>query len=356
MIDPSALIHDVGPAGIRCQHQRTKQKASKTTPTTTTMMHSRRSIAALLAIGAASVVGMLPIQAFPLYYHQHLGSSSSSSSQPQRRIERTTASSSCITSTIVAAPALMAYRLQENNEPEPRIPRYGWGRWRRCSRPGIVWHMTTQDDPAAAPPPLFQEMPTQKKSTTSTARSTTVAAKAAATTNLLFQDQAKPLRIENNSVVSAAVADPLVGVAAAAPGTTRKAATPYNFAVGDVVRVVMPNLRAYQVPTAGRGRYEKVDNKDDQVVVFVSDPTFKYLIVPIGLQGTVEKVYDDNNVLSANLPIRVSFVVVAAADNDDDDNTQRRSLQPPVDFSMHFAASELELVTPAAAAVPEESS
>jgi hypothetical protein len=216
---------------------------------------------------------------------------------------------------------------------------------------------TPNDDPAAAPPPppppLFQEIPsTQKKSiTSSTTRSTTVAAKTAATTNLLFQDQAKPLRIENNSVVS--TIDPLV--VAAAPGrssstTTRTAAA--TFAVGDVVRVVVPNLRAYQVPTAGRGRYE-ADDSGDKVIVFVPDLTLKYLIVPIGLQGTVEKVYDDNNVLSANLPIRVSFVVVAA-DNDDDDT--ERPPQPPVDFSMHFAASELELVTPAAAAaVPEES-
>jgi hypothetical protein len=208
---------------------------------------------------------------------------------------------------------------------------------------------TPNNDAAAAPPPppppLFQEMPTTKKKliTSSTTRST--AKMAATTTNLLFQDQAKPLRIENNSVVVSA--DRLV-VAAAAPGrsstTTTRVAADTSYAVGNVVRVVVSNLRGYQVSAAGRGRFEEN--------VFVPDPTLKYLLVPIGLQGTVEKVYDDdNNVLSANLPIRVSFVVVTTADNE---RPPLSPPQPPVDFSMHFAAAELELVTSAAAAVPEE--
>jgi hypothetical protein len=194
-------------------------------------------------------------------------------------------------------------------------------------RPAMVLRMTKESSQPLPPRRLFQEMipPT---TTTSTTRATP-----------LFQDQSKPpVRVENNinSTVRTTSTtinnDEIIG--------QRNDDIPL-LAVGDTVRVVVPNLRGYQIPAKGRGRYDPTGTAttNHQQVVFVPDSSLQYLILPVGLQGTVEKVYDDPH-LSANLPIRVSFTT---AGNDDDDNSDRRP-QPPVDFRMHFAVSELSLV------------
>jgi hypothetical protein len=195
----------------------------------------------------------------------------------------------------------------------------------RRQRPAIVLLRMTQE--SSPPPPLlprlFQEMipPT---TTTNTTRVTP-----------LFQDQSKPLvRVENNTSIKNNDDEST---------SERNNALPALLAVGDTVRVVVPDLRGYQIPAKGRGRYEPTTaTATTNQVVFVPDPSLQYLILPIGLQGIVEKVYDDPH-LSANLPIRVSFVITAAVDDKDNDNSDTTP-QPPVNFQMHFAISELALV------------
>jgi hypothetical protein len=171
---------------------------------------------------------------------------------------------------------------------------------------------------------LFQEMPTIAKNK-----------------QTLFQDKAKTVHIEND-----VHADEIHKMEDDRMATATTDSTSSWFAVGDVVEVVQPDLRSYQVPAAGRGRYNNksattTDDNNNKALVFCPDSSLKYLILPVGLRGKVEKVYDPNSALSANLPIRVSFVKAkddAATDIDGD------TPQPPVDFQMHFAASELALV------------
>lgn len=166
------------------------------------------------------------------------------------------------------------------------------------------------------------------------------------TTGLLFQDQTKTtLHIEND--IHADEIHKMEDAIMMIDTTTDTANNNNNnkqysyFEVGDIVQVVIPDLRGYQVPAAGRGRYQCMD--DNQTIMFVPDPSLKYLILPVGLRGKVEKVYDPNGSLSANLPIRVSFVK-PKNDENDDDNDDAYTPQPPVDFQMYFAASELALV------------
>jgi hypothetical protein len=206
----------------------------------------------------------------------------------------------------------------------------------RRRRPAIMLlRMTQESSPPAPLPRLFQEMIPPTTTTTTTTTSTTRATP-------LFQDQSKkPLvRVDNNTVRTGIIDDD------ESIGERRNDDQMFPFAVGDTVRVVVPDLRGYQIPAKGRGRYEPTataSTTNHQQLVFVPDPSLPYLILPIGLQGIVEKVFD-NSVLSANLPIRVSFIT---ADNDDDDNHDDNSdttPQPPVNFQMHFAVSELALV------------
>lgn len=131
--------------------------------------------------------------------------------------------------------------------------------------------------------------------------------------SFLFQDNAKTIRVEND-----AHADDI--------HKQEDDGTSKLFSVGDVVRVILPDLRAYQVPTKARGTFQEG--------TFVADDSLKYMVIPIGLTGTIEKVYDEGTRLSANLPIRVSFPSSSGEDGP----------ESPVAFSMYFAPPELELV------------
>lgn len=135
--------------------------------------------------------------------------------------------------------------------------------------------------------------------------------------SFLFQDNAKTIRVEND-----AHADEIH------KKEDDKVTTQPQFSVGDSVRVIIPDIRAYQIPTTAHGTYENG--------MFVANESLKYLVIPVGLQGTVEKVYDTAaSGLSANLPIRVAFT----------QSSDEKQPQPPVDFTMYFAIAELELVT-----------
>jgi hypothetical protein len=97
--------------------------------------------------------------------------------------------------------------------------------------------------------------------------------------------------------------------------------------VGNVIRVAQ-ELKAHQVPPAGRGGY----NQDRQ---FVPDSASKHLLVPVGLRGVVTKVYSDGD-LSANFKIQVKFT--PGMENNDE------GYEPPVAFQMHFGSDEVECI------------
>lgn len=105
------------------------------------------------------------------------------------------------------------------------------------------------------------------------------------------------------------------------------------FAVGAVVRVCIEDMRAYQVNPKFHGSFDK-DKKFVSQASKTASSGRTYLAVPIGMRGTVTKVYDEN-VISANLPIQVKFEPGKNIDE---------GFDPPCAFLMHFTSSEIEVV------------
>jgi hypothetical protein len=97
-----------------------------------------------------------------------------------------------------------------------------------------------------------------------------------------------------------------------------------EYVVGCVIRIAADDLKAYQVPPKGRGRFEggKFVGHDEP-----------YMSLPAGLRGVVTKVYDIEEV-SANFPIQVKFVPGEHVDKAD----------TPIQFIMHFLPDEIEVV------------
>ena len=103
-----------------------------------------------------------------------------------------------------------------------------------------------------------------------------------------------------------------------------------EFLVDSVVRVSIEGLKAYHVNGKGQGSF----NDKKEFVPDTSDSKKKYLLLPIGLRGTVKKVYDED-VISSNLPILVVFTPGENADEGYD---------APTKFLMHFTPFEVEVV------------
>jgi hypothetical protein len=103
-----------------------------------------------------------------------------------------------------------------------------------------------------------------------------------------------------------------------------------EFTVGSVIRVCVEGLKAYQINPKGQGAY----GDDKKFVPDVSDAAKKFLLLPVGLRGTVTKVYDEN-VISANLPIQVKF---------SPGTNLEEGYDPPTALLMHFMAHEVECV------------
>lgn len=112
-----------------------------------------------------------------------------------------------------------------------------------------------------------------------------------------------------------------------AESTSIQDANGQEFTKGSVVRVAVEGLKAFQIPPKGQGSY----NQDKE---FVAGDGTRFLAVPVGLRGTVTKVYDTDTV-SANLPVQVKFKP--------DENTDE-GYAAPVAFSMHFMEHEVECV------------
>lgn len=95
--------------------------------------------------------------------------------------------------------------------------------------------------------------------------------------------------------------------------------------VGQTVQVIAKNLKAFQVPKTAYGSFNEKGE-------FISSNSTNYLKIPVGLVGTITKLYDnDLKRTSANYPIQVQFV---ATDQHD----------VPVPFLMHFQSKEVELI------------
>ena len=106
-----------------------------------------------------------------------------------------------------------------------------------------------------------------------------------------------------------------------------------EFTVGAVVRVCVEGLKTFQISPKGLGYYD--DEKNFVLETVEPDTEKGSLKLPIGLRGTVTKVYDEREI-SANYPVQVKFEPSV--------NTEE-GYDPPVVFLMHFMAHELECVS-----------
>lgn len=105
-----------------------------------------------------------------------------------------------------------------------------------------------------------------------------------------------------------------------------------SISVGCVVRVAAENLKAYQVPAKGYGKFN--ENKEFVPATAGGERETKSLLLPVGLRGVVAKVYNVEAV-SSNFPIQVKFT---PGENTDE------GYDPPVAFLMHFGSREVECV------------
>lgn len=103
--------------------------------------------------------------------------------------------------------------------------------------------------------------------------------------------------------------------------------------VGAVVRIAVEGLEAYQILPKAKGIF----NEKKEFVPDTSDSRpigRRCLVLPVGLRGTVVKVFDIDDV-SANFPVQVKF---------QPDTDTEEGYNTPVPFLMHFQSDEIELV------------
>jgi hypothetical protein len=108
-------------------------------------------------------------------------------------------------------------------------------------------------------------------------------------------------------------------------------------AAGNVVRVCVDGLKAYQISQAGQGSFHPVTKAF--VPVDVETDTLpkgkRGLMIPVGLRGVVTKVYQEDDAVSANIPIQVKFVPGQYLEEE---------LDSPAPFVMHFLSHEVQIV------------
>ena len=105
-----------------------------------------------------------------------------------------------------------------------------------------------------------------------------------------------------------------------------------KIAVGSVVRVAVENMKAYQVPAKGQGKFN--ENKEFVPLEDNTERGTRNLVLPVGMRGVVTKVYDVDDI-SANFPIQVKFIP---------GQNNEEGYDPPVAFLMHFDSHEVECV------------
>jgi len=101
-----------------------------------------------------------------------------------------------------------------------------------------------------------------------------------------------------------------------------------------VVKLIASRVKAYQVSPKGYGSFD-LKTKKFVPAEKADNSRARYLELPVGIRGTVTKVYDVDDI-SANFPVQVKFAPGTTNDNDDD-------YDPPVPFLMHFETNEIEV-------------
>jgi hypothetical protein len=126
--------------------------------------------------------------------------------------------------------------------------------------------------------------------------------------------------------------EPATAKAAVMNPSNMPAAESSLFVVGSLISVSKKGLKAFNVPPAACGSFDKSTkvflpwSKDDATA------GTKYLTIPVGLQGEVVRVIDP--MISANHPIQVKFEAGEQPDGFD----------LPAGFSFHFGTNELKLI------------
>ena len=106
-----------------------------------------------------------------------------------------------------------------------------------------------------------------------------------------------------------------------------------EFTEGVLVRVKIPGLKAYHLSPKGCGTFDP-DTKEFIQSTNGGDRGSKCFTVPVGLRGTVIRVYDVTS-FDASKPIIVKFMK--------GENTEE-GYAPPITFMMHFDDTEVECV------------
>jgi len=103
-----------------------------------------------------------------------------------------------------------------------------------------------------------------------------------------------------------------------------------HFPLNARVKIVSDNLKAFQVNRKSRGCFDL----DTKKFIPAQDVNVqKYLLLPVGLEGTITRIYDLDE-LGANFPVVVRFDVWKEGEE---------GFKLPSKFVMHFAEDEVEL-------------
>lgn len=119
-----------------------------------------------------------------------------------------------------------------------------------------------------------------------------------------------------------------------------------TFIPGCTVAVITDMINAHSVPKTSYGTFHSTtgefiprDDNDNTATDVKNTRKTACLVLPIGLRGTVERVYDANTWDRAR-PIVVKFSM--GYDRTEEDGGLRYNI--PKEFRMHFDATELEIV------------
>ena len=105
---------------------------------------------------------------------------------------------------------------------------------------------------------------------------------------------------------------------------------------GSIVQIATANIKAYAVPKDIHGSFDPTTNKFvPQDETNITRKT-SCLILPIGLRGTVSKIYNTNE-WDRTHPLLVQFTA-------GDDREEGDGFHIPKAFTMHFDADEIEVL------------
>jgi len=114
--------------------------------------------------------------------------------------------------------------------------------------------------------------------------------------------------------------------------TTTERTLQQKYPVGAMAKISIPTLKAFHINKKARGTFS------EETKAFQADESSDHLKLPVGLTGTISRVYDLEE-LGANFPIIVKFGF-----GGEGDERSEFKLPPGVKLTMHFDSDEVELV------------